>query len=97
MTGTMGMMKRFAAAGLLALAVVLPAWPDAGVLLPADQDQPDPAILSLDEMSIDIHVDNSHAQVRIQQIFGSHRGTVLEGNYLFTAWRSRHLGFRCVG
>ena len=59
------------------------AWSDAGVLLPADKPQPDPAVLSLDEMSIDIRIDNGHARVRTQQIFGSHRGTVMEGNYLF--------------
>lgn len=57
---------------------------DAGVLLPTDKPQPDPVILSLDEMSIDIRVDNGHARVRVRQIFASHRATVMEGNYLFT-------------
>jgi hypothetical protein len=34
------------------------AWGDAGVLLPGDKKQPDPAWLSLEEMRIDIHIDN---------------------------------------
>ncbi|HEV2688381.1 MAG TPA: VIT domain-containing protein, partial [Bryobacteraceae bacterium] len=59
------------------------AWGDAGVLLPADQKQPNAAWLSLDEMYIDIHVDNGHARVSVRQIFGNHRGNVLEGNYIF--------------
>ncbi len=73
-------MKRL---GWLLVAVARLAWSDAGVLVPADKPQPDPAVLSLDEMSIDIRIDNGNARVRIQQIFGSHRGTVMEGNYLF--------------
>jgi Ca-activated chloride channel family protein len=56
---------------------------DAGVLLPADQKQPNAAWLSLEEMSIDIHVDNGHARVSVRQIFANHRGSVLEGNYIF--------------
>ena len=66
-----------------ALASIPLAWGDGGVLLPGDQKQPNAAWLSLDEMTIDIHVDNGHARVGIRQIFGSHRGSVLEGNYIF--------------
>ncbi len=69
---------------LILAASTLALWGDAGVLLPTDQAQPNPAILSLDEMSIDIRVDNGHARVRIRQVFGSHRGSPLEGTYLFT-------------
>ncbi|MBV8818032.1 MAG: VWA domain-containing protein, partial [Acidobacteriaceae bacterium] len=67
----------------LTFAIALPARPDAGVLLPTDLHQPDPAILSLEEMAIDIRVDNGHARVRMQQIFASHRDTVMEGSYVF--------------
>ncbi len=59
------------------------AYPDAGVLIPGEEKQPNPAILSLEEMTIDIHVDNGHARVGVKQIFASHRGSVLEGNYTF--------------
>jgi Ca-activated chloride channel family protein len=70
----------------LTLTVVLLtrlAWGDAGVLLPGDKKQPDPAWLSLEEMTIDIHIDNGHARVSTKQIFANHRSTVLEGNYIF--------------
>jgi len=59
------------------------AWGDGGILLPGDQKQPNPAMLSLDEMFIDVHVDNGHARVSVRQIFGSHRGNVQEGTYIF--------------
>jgi Ca-activated chloride channel homolog len=59
------------------------AWGDAGVLLPGDKKQPDPAWLSLEEMTIDIHIDNGHARVSTKQIFANHRPAVLEGNYIF--------------
>ena len=68
---------------MLLLAPAHLAWADAGVLLPADKQQPDPKILSLDEMSIDVRIDNGHARVRIREVFGSHQATVLEGNYIF--------------
>ncbi|HEY6390314.1 MAG TPA: VIT domain-containing protein, partial [Bryobacteraceae bacterium] len=68
---------------LAGLAITRLAWGDAGVLLPGDQKQPNAAWLSLDEMSIDIHIDNGHARVGVRQIFANHRATVLEGNYIF--------------
>ena len=70
------------AVGLFFVGALL-LWGDAGVILPTDKTQPDPAMLSLDEMAIDIRVDNGHARVRIQQIFASHRASIMEGNYLF--------------
>jgi Ca-activated chloride channel family protein len=66
---------------LLAVAPVLLA--DAGVILPGDQPQPNPAILSLEEMAIDARVDNGYARVTMREIFASHRENVLEGNYIF--------------
>ncbi|MEO8129461.1 MAG: VIT and VWA domain-containing protein [Bryobacteraceae bacterium] len=56
---------------------------EAGVLIPSNLQQPDPAVLSLAEMNIRIHIDNHHARVETRQIFASHRGAVLEGNYTF--------------
>ncbi len=66
-----------------ALISALLAWGDAGILLPADKPQPEPAILSLEELSIDVRIDNGHARVRMREIFASHRAAVLEGNYIF--------------
>jgi Ca-activated chloride channel family protein len=56
---------------------------EAGVLIPSNLQQPDPAVLSLAEMNIRIVIDNHHARVETRQIFASHSGSVLEGNYTF--------------
>ena len=56
---------------------------DAGVLIPSTLKQPDARVLSLDEMSIDVTIDNGSAKVAILQIFGNHTGRLLEGNYVF--------------
>src|SRR5665213_3673502 len=66
---------------LLALAAL--AYPDAGVLVPAGRDRPDPAIFSLDEMTVEIRVDNGIARVQVRQIFGNRSPSVQEGSYTF--------------
>jgi Ca-activated chloride channel family protein len=58
-------------------------WGDAGVLIPRDKAQPDPAILSLEEMEITIRIDNSDARIFVKQIFANHTGSIEEGNYIF--------------
>jgi Ca-activated chloride channel family protein len=58
-------------------------WGDAGVLIPRDKAQPDPAILSLEEMEITIRIDNSDARICVKQIFANHTGSIEEGNYIF--------------
>jgi len=69
---------------LLVLIALAPlAWSDAGVLIPSTAKQPDPRVLTLDEMSINVVIDNGHAKVNIQQIFANHTGAPLEGNYVF--------------
>jgi Ca-activated chloride channel homolog len=73
---------------LLKLLVVLFAltsitWGDAGVLIPRDKAQPDPAVLSLEEMEITIRIDNSDARIFVKQIFANHTGGIQEGNYIF--------------
>ena len=73
-------------AGVMALALVLlpiAAWADAGVLIPSNNPQPDPNILSLAEMKMDIRIDNGVARVAIRQIFASHDPSILEGNWVF--------------
>jgi Ca-activated chloride channel family protein len=59
------------------------AWGDAGVLIPSTAKQPDPKVLTLDEMSIAITIDNGNAKVKVQQIFSNHTGAPIEGNYVF--------------
>jgi Ca-activated chloride channel family protein len=56
---------------------------DAGLLLPGDKKQPDPTWLSLEEMTIEIHIDNGHARVSTRQIFANHQNITLEGTYIF--------------
>ena len=56
---------------------------DAGVLVPAGHDQPDPAIFSLNEMTVEIRIDNSIARVEVRQIFANHSGSIQEGSWTF--------------
>src|SRR5512142_2707383 len=56
---------------------------DSGILIPRGKNQPDPQILSLDEMEITVTIDNGVARVYIKQIFGNHTNGIQEGNYLF--------------
>jgi len=69
----------------LGLMLLLPmaAAADSGVLVPTDKQAPDPAILSLSEMQVDIHVDNGDARVWVRQVFVNHTNRPQEGNYLF--------------
>jgi Ca-activated chloride channel family protein len=70
-------------AGATLLLGVLPAGADSGVLIPLNKQSPDPAILSLTEMQVDIRIDNGDARVWIQQIFSNHTAKLEEGNYVF--------------
>ena len=67
-----------------ALLSPIPLRGDAGVLIPSGSSTPDPAILSLDQMAVDIRIDNGDARVAIRQVFASHRSNVLEGDYRFS-------------
>ncbi len=68
---------------IVVLLLCLMAWGDAGVLIPSNLKQPDPSVLSLAEMAIDIWIDNSDARVLVRQVYASHHPAVLEGNYVF--------------
>ena len=79
-------MKKLAAVWLIIaflLLSVVSSWADAGVLLPRDQKQPNPAVLSLEEMNIAIVIDNGDARVYITQIFSNHTARIEEGDYVF--------------
>src|SRR5439155_3050081 len=66
------------------LLLVLPlAAADSGVLIPGDWTAPDPSILSLEEMALDIVIDNGTARVGVRQIFTNHTGGNREGTYSF--------------
>ena len=68
---------------LLLLVAPLSLFGDGGVLIPRDKAQPDPAILSLEEMEITIQIDNGNARVYVRQIFANHTPRIEEGNYVF--------------
>jgi Ca-activated chloride channel family protein len=65
------------------LLAVQPLLADSGVLIPLDKQAPDPSILSLSEMQVDIRIDNGDARVWIRQVFTNHTGKLEEGNYVF--------------
>ncbi len=56
---------------------------DTGILLPDNMQQPDPAVLSLEEMEITVRIDNGDARVFIRQVFANHTASVQEGTYIF--------------
>ena len=56
---------------------------DAGTLIPLNKSAPDPSILSMEEIAIDIFIDRGSASVLERQIFSSHSPAILEGNYTF--------------
>jgi Ca-activated chloride channel family protein len=80
-------MKKIFLSAVLILCTVLftPAslLGDAGVLIPRDKQQPDPKILSLEEMEITVRIDNGDARVFVRQVFANHTGGIQEGNYIF--------------
>ncbi len=67
----------------LLLAAAPVAFADSGVLIPSDKEAPDPSILSMTEMEVEIHIDNGDARVWIRQIFENHTGRPEEGSYVF--------------
>jgi Ca-activated chloride channel homolog len=68
---------------LLLFTVPAMLFADGGVLIPRDKAQPDPAILSLEEMEITIRIDNGDARVYVRQVFANHTPHIEEGNYVF--------------
>jgi Ca-activated chloride channel family protein len=68
---------------LLLVCCTVPARADSGTLTPRDKEAPDPSILSLDEMRVDIAIDNGDAHVSIVQIFTNHTKNIEEGTYRF--------------
>ncbi|HKE07704.1 MAG TPA: VIT domain-containing protein [Candidatus Acidoferrum sp.] len=68
---------------LLLLFTPVAVFGDGGVLIPRDKAQPDPSILSLEEMEITVQIDNGDARVFVRQIFANHTPGIQEGNYVF--------------
>src|ERR1700730_962520 len=68
---------------IVLIATSAPLFGDAGILIPRDKQQPDAAILSLEEMEITVRIDNGDAGVFVRQVFANHTGGIQEGNYIF--------------
>ena len=78
-----GWESKFLPVLLLLLLSTTTARPQSGILIPRDKQAPDPAILSLEEMSVEITIDNGDAHVSILQIFLNHSNQIEEGTYRF--------------
>jgi len=76
-------MKKLALGFVVALLTSAPLLGDAGVLIPRNQQQPNPAVLSLEEMEITVRIDNGDARVFVRQVFTNHTSGIEEGNYVF--------------
>jgi Ca-activated chloride channel family protein len=76
-------MRRARIVALLLALTPLAASGDGGVLIPRAKAQPDPSILSLEEMEITVAIDNGDARVVVRQIFVNHTSGIQEGNYIF--------------
>lgn len=74
-------MKR--AAPLLLLLAALPAPAQTGLLVPTSTGRPDPAVLSLREMTVDVGVARGVARVNVRQVFENHTGEIQEGTWRF--------------
>lgn len=55
----------------------------SGVLIPMPSEKPNPKILSLAVMNVEITIDNQRATVKVMQIFDNHTAQILEGKYVF--------------
>ncbi len=72
----------------LALACLAPSAPllaQAGLLVPTSSGRPDPAVLSLREMEIQVGLARGYARVSVRQVFENHTGRIQEGTYRFRA------------
>jgi Ca-activated chloride channel family protein len=74
-------MKR--AAPLLLLLSAFSAAGQTGLLVPTSTGRPDPRVLSLREMTVDVGIARGTARVNVRQVFENHTGEVQEGTWRF--------------
>src|SRR5262245_10236266 len=72
-----------AAAALLLLLAPRESIGQAGLLVPTSSGRPDPAVLSLREMTIDVGIARGYARVNVRQVFENHTDAIQEGSYRF--------------
>jgi len=83
-------LRTFLTLGLLAAPLALPA--QAGLLVPTSSGRPDPKVLSLREMAIDVGIARGYARVNVRQVFENHTGNIQEGTYRFALPPSASVG-----
>jgi Ca-activated chloride channel family protein len=83
-------MKR--AVPLLVLLSSFPALAQTGLLVPTSTGRPDPRVLSLREMTVDVGVARGVARVNVRQVFENHTGEVQEGTWRFRLSSSGAVG-----
>jgi Ca-activated chloride channel family protein len=82
-------LSRLALASLL-LAGTLRA--QTGMLVPTSSGRPDPAVLSLREMAVDVGLARGYARVNVRQVFENHTGAIQEGTWRFRLPESGAVG-----
>ena len=84
---------RFGALAALALlGAAAPLRGQAGLLVPTSTGRPDPQVLSLREMAIDVGIARGYARVNVRQVYENHTGDVQEGTYRFALPPSAAVG-----
>jgi Ca-activated chloride channel family protein len=87
------MMRARRGAWLLALALTAAeARGQAGLLVPTSSGRPDPDVLSLREMSVEVGIARGYARVNVRQVYENHTGRIQEGTYRFALPPSAAVG-----
>lgn len=64
----------------------------AGLLVPTSSGRPDPKVLSLREMAIELGIARGYARVNVRQVFENHTASIQEGTYRFALPPSAAVG-----
>lgn len=75
-----------------ALAIAPAARAQSGLLVPTSSGRPDPSVLSLREMAIDVGLARGYARVGVRQVFENHTQNIQEGTYRFRLPPSAAIG-----
>ena len=57
----------------------------AGLLVPTSTGRPDPAVISLREMAIDVGIARGYARVNVRQVYENHGSRPIHARYIFPA------------
>ncbi len=77
------MVSRFSFSAVQIFLIISLVSAQSGVLISTDEKKPNPKMLSLAVMNVEITIDNQHATVKVMQIFDNHTDRTLEGKYVF--------------